>query len=107
MVGVKSLQQQLNGRFTGWSLQWDKLGQISPFLMAALKYLVLVPVFPLLGYYLLDQTGVSHWLVSQGLIPARILGEGFGHVGLCFSIHYVFTALGELLKAARILLRQG
>lgn len=58
-----------------------------------LKYAVLVPVFPLMGYYLLDQTGVSSLLMTYGIIPQAILGEGFGHVGLCFAIHYVIKSL--------------
>lgn len=107
MVGAKSFQRQINGRSSGWSLQSGSLGQSVPFFMAALKCFLLVPVFPMLGYYLLDQTGFSHWLVTQGLIPARILGEGFGHVGLCFSIHYVFTGFREVYRAVRLLLRQG
>ena len=107
MVGVKSYQQPLNERATGWrllSLNWDRS---TPFFLAALKCFLLVPVCPLLGYYLLDLTGFSHWLVTQGLIPARILGEGFGHVGLCFSIHYVFTGVREFYRALRFLWLPG
>src|SRR6476619_6771608 len=55
-----------------------------PHFMAAFKALALVPLFPLAGYCLLDQTGISHALVKAGYIPGAILGEGFGHVGLCF-----------------------
>jgi hypothetical protein len=107
LVGVKSFQRQLNGRLTGWQLRSGSVGQSVPFFMAALKCFFLVPVFPMLGYYLLDQTGFSHWMIVQGLIPARILGEGFGHVGLCFSIHYVFTGFHEMFRAFRAILRQG
>jgi hypothetical protein len=64
-----------------------------------LLYALLVPVFPLLGYYLLDQTGISHFLMTRGIIPAGILGEGFGHVGLCFSIHYVGKSFQYFWKA--------
>jgi hypothetical protein len=73
--------------------------------MAALKYFLLVPVFPFLGYWLLDQTGCSAWLVSSGFVPQAILGEGFGHVGLCFSIHYLFSGLHAIWKALSLMLR--
>lgn len=66
---------------------------------AALKYLLLVPLFPLLGYYLLDQSGFSQWLIQMGIVPQAILGEGFGHVGLCFSIHYLVSAACAVWKA--------
>lgn len=69
------------------------------YLLSALKYFLLVPLFPLLGYCLLDQTGISQWLITVGVIPAEILGEGFGHVGLCFSIHYLFSGLQAIWKA--------
>lgn len=105
MVGVKSFERQIENRATGENSTWGKVGQSVPFLMAALKCFILVPLFPMAGYYLLDQTGFSHWLVVQGLIPERILGEGFGHVGLCFSIHYVFTGFRELLRAFCLLTR--
>ncbi|HEY9745045.1 MAG TPA: hypothetical protein V6C99_02380 [Oculatellaceae cyanobacterium] len=68
----------------------------------AVKNLLLVPVFPLLGYVLMDQTGVSQALINCGLIPKAILGEGFGHVGLCFSIHYLAAALQCLWKGFRL-----
>ena len=103
MVGAKSLQRQMNSRSSSaWSLPEHKTGRAVPFLVSAVKYFCLVPVFPLLGFYMLDQTGFSHWLVAQGLIPVEILGEGFGHVGLCFSIHYVFTGFRELFRAIRL-----
>lgn len=73
--------------------------------MAALKSILLVPVFPLLGYWFLDQTGFSEWLVGTGFVPSAILGEGFGHVGLCFSIHYLFTGLRSGWKAISLFLR--
>ncbi|HEY9687073.1 MAG TPA: hypothetical protein V6C52_08880 [Coleofasciculaceae cyanobacterium] len=65
------------------------------------RNLLLIPVFPVLGYYGLDQSGVSDFLVSHGLMIREILGEGFGHVGLCFSLHYVMNAAGALYKACR------
>ncbi len=64
----------------------------------ALKSFLFVPLFPLLGHYLIDQTGISQWLIATGIVPAQILGEGFGHVGLCFSIHYLFTGLKAVWK---------
>jgi hypothetical protein len=57
------------------------------------KHLLMAPVFPMAGYLLLDQTGISHFLVQAGWIPKIVLGEGFGHVGLCFSLHYVVNAV--------------
>jgi hypothetical protein len=33
-----------------------------------------------------------------------IVGEGFGHVGLCFSIHYAFYACRCFWKAGRLFL---
>jgi hypothetical protein len=80
----------------GLSQRWRLVGES---FFSALKYFLLVPLFPLLGYYLLDQTGVSQWLITVGVIPGQILGEGFGHVGLCFSIHYLFNGLREIGKA--------
>lgn len=64
----------------------------------ALKSFLYVPLFPLLGYYLMDQTGISQWMIATGIVPAQILGEGFGHVGLCFSIHYLFNGLKAVWK---------
>ena len=75
---------------------WNFYGQ------QALKNLLLVPIFPLCGYVLLDQTGVSQALVSYQIVPKAILGEGFGHVGLCFSIHYFAAALQALWKGYRL-----
>lgn len=72
-------------------------------LTRALGYALLIPVFPLLGYMGLDQTGISAWLVAQGWIPQAILGEGFGHVGLCFSLHYVIAALRSLWSGLRVM----
>jgi hypothetical protein len=68
----------------------------------AAKNLLLIPIFPLCGYVLMDQTGISHALVQSGLVPRAILGEGFGHVGLCFSIHYLATAIQCLWKGFRV-----
>jgi hypothetical protein len=110
LVGVKTLQRQVDSRVdtrhdASQGAPWTRLGQCVPFFWAAVKCFVLVPIFPMAGYYLLDQTGVSHWLMVQGIIPAGILGEGFGHVGLCFSIHYVFTGFRELFRGFRLLVR--
>ena len=68
-------------------------------LMLGLRALLMVPLFPLLGYWLLDQTGVSQSLVAAGVIPQPILGEGFGHVGLCMSIHYLIQGGQSLARA--------
>lgn len=71
----------------------------------ALKSFLLVPLFPLVGFWLLDQTGFSQWLIGTGFMPEAILGEGFGHVGLCFSIHYLFTGFRAAWKAISLLVR--
>ena len=107
MVGAKPFQQAIEGRVIDENLAWSKASRSVPFLLEALKCFVLVPIAPLVGFYLLDQTGFSHWLIVQGFIPKQILGEGFGHVGLCFSIHYVFTGVRELFRAVRLILSQG
>lgn len=73
--------------------------------LSALKSFLMVPLCPMLGYYLLDQTGISQAMVTQGLIPQEILGEGFGHVGLCFSIHYAFNGVQSLFKGVAGLLK--
>jgi hypothetical protein len=65
------------------------------------RNLVLIPVFPMFGYYGLDQSGISDFLVSNGLMIREVLGEGFGHVGLCFSLHYVVNAGRAFYKACR------
>lgn len=106
MVGVKSLPQAMPARF---SEQIDappqKMVGVKTEFLSALKFFSLVPLFPLLGYYLIDQTGLSHAMVMQGLIPREILGEGFGHVGLCFSIHYAFSGIQSLIKGCLGLFR--
>ncbi|MBY0404885.1 MAG: hypothetical protein K2X66_13375 [Cyanobacteria bacterium] len=62
------------------------------FFVKGLKNLILVPVLPLSMYYGLDATGVTDFLGDKSEAMKRILGEGFGHAGLCFSLHYVFNA---------------
>lgn len=106
MVGAKSLSQAVIGRFSqDVSTPLKKEGESKSEFLSALKSFLLVPLCPLLGYYLVDQTGISHAMVVQGLIPQEILGEGFGHVGLCFSIHYAFNGVQSLFKACQALLR--
>jgi hypothetical protein len=73
--------------------------------LSALKSFLLVPIFPLAGYWLLDQTGISHAVVKAGLMPSAILGEGFGHVGLCFSLHYILDGMKALIKGAQCVFR--
>lgn len=73
--------------------------------LSALKAFLLVPLFPLAGYWLLDQTGISHALVKGGLIPSAILGEGFGHVGLCFSLHYILDGIKGLMRGVQCIVR--
>lgn len=105
MVSVKPIALQVvqsGTQVSDTSRRWRLGGRHG---LAALKSFLLVPLLPLLGYWLLDQTGVSQWLVEIGIIPAAILGEGFGHVGLCFSIHYLFNGILSGWKALRVLLR--
>jgi hypothetical protein len=61
-----------------------------------------VPVLPILFYYSLDATGVTDALAANGEAWSRILGEGFGHAGLCFSIHYVINAAKSFSKAVTL-----
>lgn len=105
MVGVKSLPQALTSRFTDVVAPSGKATLANAEFLAALKFFLLVPLFPVAGYCLLDQTGVSQFLVEHGAIPHPILGEGFGHVGLCFSVHYVFSGLRSLVKGLALLVR--
>lgn len=105
MVGVKSLPQALTSRFSGAEASDGKMALAAPEFLSALKFFLLVPLFPVAGYCLLDQTGVSQFLVGHGVIPQPILGEGFGHVGLCFSVHYVFSGLRSLVKGLGLLFR--
>ena len=70
-------------------------------LKKAARNLVMVPVFPVIGYVLLDQPGISQYLMQHGIIPKAVLGEGFGHVGLCFSLHYVIHAVKTIGNATR------
>ncbi|MEM0952097.1 MAG: hypothetical protein AAGI66_08160 [Cyanobacteria bacterium P01_H01_bin.74] len=67
----------------------------------ALFYALLIPVIPFLAYFLLDKTGVSLWLVQNNIIPKVILGEGFGHVAFCFSIHYCIQSIQYLLTCLK------
>ena len=57
-----------------------------------LKNMLMIPVLPVIGYYAGDATGFSDFIGSQGDALHRVLGEGFGHAGLCFSLHYVLSA---------------
>ncbi len=58
----------------------------------SLKNILLIPVLPLIGYFCLDATGVTDMVIHHNPIMQRIMGEGFGHAGLCFSLHYVLQA---------------
>lgn len=105
MVSVKPIALQVvqpGTQVSEASRRWRLSGRHG---LAALKFFLLVPLLPLLGYWLLDQTGVSQWLVEVGIIPGAILGEGFGHVGLCFSIHYLFNGVRSSWKALKALAR--
>ncbi len=62
----------------------------------SLKNMLLIPVLPLVGYYGLDATGITELLVHHNPVLFRIMGEGFGHAGLCFSLHYVINACKHL-----------
>ncbi len=75
----------------GGGIRWGHVG----------RNLLMVPVFPMAGYLLLDRTGISHAMIQSGLIPKAVLGEGFGHVGLCFSLHYVIHAVQDIYYGLR------
>jgi hypothetical protein len=105
LVGVKSLPSVINNRFSAQRVSFNKSGMVQTEFISAAKFFLLVPLCPVIGYFLLDQTGFSGFLVRQGLIPHAILGEGFGHVGLCFSVHYVFNGVKALIKGLNSLLR--
>jgi hypothetical protein len=111
LAGVKYLPWQILNRRPALAPLAEAEGKTDPrpvlvHFLSALKAFVLVPIFPLLGYYLLDQTGISKSLVGAGMIHPAILGEGFGHVGLCFSLHYVLDGFRGLIKGIRCLLGQ-
>lgn len=108
MASAKTLSPESSPYFqsSGESFAVTRQARSAHF-VSALKSFTLVPLFPFLGYYLLDQTGVSLQLVNMGLIPKAILGEGFGHVGLCFSIHYIFTGARDLGKGFYSLYKQS
>ena len=71
------------------------------YLKRGLKNLVMIPILPLSGYFLLDATGVTNLLIGHSPMMTRILGEGFGHAGLCFSLHYVFESVKYFYKGLR------
>lgn len=70
-------------------------------LMKALRNILLIPVLPFIGYFGLDATGVTESIAQKSPAMERILGEGFGHAGLCFSLHYVMGAGSHLWRAAK------
>jgi hypothetical protein len=71
-------------------------------LTKALRYGLMVPVLPLAGYFLLDATGLTNLIIGHNTILARIIGEGFGHAGMCFSLHYVFQSGKHFWKSVQL-----
>ncbi|MBY0449979.1 MAG: hypothetical protein K2X01_05075 [Cyanobacteria bacterium] len=67
----------------------------------AAKNALLIPVLPLAGYWGLDATGVTETIASHSPMMERILGEGFGHAGLCFSLHFVLQAVQGVYYALK------
>lgn len=61
-----------------------------------LKNILLIPIPAIAGYLTLDATGLTD--LAAGASPAveRILGEGFGHAGFCYGLHYAARA-GHLM----------
>ena len=106
LAGIKYFPWQMVNRRSVLSSVSERKAQpgVTHF-MSALKAFLMVPLFPVLGYCLLDQTGFSQTLVKTGFIPTAILGEGFGHVGLCFSLHYVLDGFRGVIKGVQALLR--
>ena len=67
------------------------MGRVEHF-KESLKNMLMIPVLPAIGYLGLDATGISGFLTQDSAALKTILGEGFGHAGLCFSLHYVLSA---------------
>jgi hypothetical protein len=108
LADVKSIHwQQLNVQADAAPSAGRDWSSSMPHFISAFRALLLVPLFPLLGYYLLDQTGISQALVHAGWIPKPILGEGFGHVGLCFSLHYILDGAKGLIKGVQSILQSA
>jgi len=72
-------------------------------LVKALRYALLVPVLPLVGYFAFDATGLTSLMIGHNTMLTRIIGEGFGHAGMCFSLHYVFQSGKHLWKSLQLL----
>ena len=66
------------------------------------KNLLMVPVAPMIGYLLFDATGVTAAIAGMNPVLHQILGEGFGHVGLCYSAHNVLTAGKAFFRAFQV-----
>ena len=72
------------------------------YLIKGLRNICLIPVLPLVMYLALDASGFSSFLASQSDMLKRMWGEGFGHAGLCFSLHFVLDASKSFWKAWRL-----
>jgi len=73
-------------------------------LKLALKNLVMIPILPATLLIGLDQTpgmsvSITDYIAHDNPAMTRVLGEGFGHAGLCFSLHFVFNAGRHLWKS--------
>ncbi len=69
--------------------------------LQCLKNFLMIPVVPLVGYFCLDQTGVTALMTQHSPMMHHIMGEGFGHIGACFSLHYVFKSFSHFGKAIK------
>ncbi|MBX2860868.1 MAG: hypothetical protein KTR14_06520 [Vampirovibrio sp.] len=96
--------------FSSWSAsskqQAEKIqGWLTEYQCEQLRLVVLnvlkFPLPPLIGYFLLDATGVTASIAQVNPVIFKIMGEGFGHAGLCFSIHYFVQAASHLVKVFR------
>ena len=76
-------------------------------LKEALKNVLLIPVCPAIGYFCIDATGLTYLITAHHPALIRIVGEGFGHAGLCYSLHFVFKACRHLWQAIKPSAMQG
>lgn len=72
-------------------------------LKSALKNILLIPIPPAIGYLLFDKTGITAQISHLHSSLHNIIGhEGFGHVGLCFSVHYLVNAGRDIWNALKL-----
>lgn len=66
----------------------------------SLKNFLLIPLFPIIGYFAFDAPGITDRITERSAPMSRIMGEGVGHIGACFSAHYLVNSLAHLYKGA-------